>query len=102
MVTTEFPAFEILQSMSIFHLESLNDKVHRRDDHRTEARDVSDKIHKVSNVLSLDECALSSQFADYHPVAQHKFESAADMEPVMAWKAALDTPPPRGTQAGSE
>lgn len=58
MVTTEFPAFEILQSMSIFHLESLNDKVHRRDDHRTEARDVSDKIHKVSNVLSLDECAL--------------------------------------------
>ncbi|CAL1152346.1 unnamed protein product [Cladocopium goreaui] len=77
--------------MSIFHLESLNDKVHRRDDHRTEARDVSDKIHKVSNVLSLDECALSSHFADYHPVAQHKFESAADMEPVMAWKAALDT-----------
>ena len=91
VVATEFPAFEILQSMSIFHLESLNDKVHRRDDHMTEARDVSDKIHKVSNVLSLDECALSSQFADYHPVAQHKFESAADMEPVMAWKAALDT-----------
>ena len=91
VVATEFPAFEILQSMSIFHLESLNDKVHRRDDHRTKARDVSDKIHKVSNVLSLDECALSSQFADYHPVAQHKFESAADMEPVMAWKAALDT-----------
>ena len=92
VVATEFPAFEILQSMSIFHLTPLNERISScHKNFAMEEKDKVAKLGKIAAVLGIDEEALSLQFADYLAVAQHKFDAAGDLQELPAWKSALDT-----------
>ena len=66
----------------------MSERDSHRQSHTAEEKMIADKIQKLSQLLELDEDSFAEQFADFHPIAQHKFESAG-LEPLMAWKAAL-------------
>ena len=66
----------------------MSERDSHRQSHTAEEKMIADKIQKLSQLLELDEDSFAEQFADFHPIAQHKLESAG-LEPLMAWKAAL-------------
>ena len=56
----EFPSFEILQRLSIFHLTPMSERSGHRQSHTAEEKTAAGKIQKFSQVLGLEESPLLS------------------------------------------
>ncbi len=87
VVAAEFPEFESVQAFTVLALQPFAEQ--RCCDAEEERALRTDKLEKLSALLELDIHALTQQFFDHLPIAQHHFDKNGCTS-LVAWRTALE------------
>ena len=88
VLAAEFPRFESIQAFSVLRLVPCNER-RARINAEDERAGLTGQLQKLANLLCLDCNALTDQFFDHLPVAQHEFDRLGTSA-FAAWREALE------------